>query len=137
MSYKFRMSIGDWSDDGHGKHEDFIIQSNAPIEIVREAHWKAPFVTGVNIEELCSEYEETHVEDDVVEKLRELGFEFDSEWGAYPTPYEMARLWVFLLEKADPYLELEIVTDDIPSFHFYGVDEKNRHIGQVGYGLFD
>ena len=49
---------------------------------------------------------------------------------------EMARLWIFLLQKADPSLKLEIKDDDIPNLQFCGADDKGRHIGKVGYGLF-
>ena len=37
--YQFHLSIGDWSGDGHGRSEDFTVASNAPVEIVREAHF--------------------------------------------------------------------------------------------------
>jgi len=135
------MSIGDWSDDGHGKHDDFIISSNKPVEDVREAHFKIKAVTGIDIENICSEYEETLISDINVEELNKLGFRFhedtydDGTIDMYSS--EMARLWVFLLEKADPELQLMFIDDDIPDLHFYGFDNKRRHIGQVGYGLFD
>ena len=47
--YQFHLSIGDWSGDGHGRSEDFTVASNAPVEIVREAHYKIPEVTGIDI----------------------------------------------------------------------------------------
>jgi hypothetical protein len=132
------MSIGDWSDDGHGKYKDFIVQSNMPVEVVREAHFAMNDVTGINIENICNEYEETLVSAETTKIIRDLGFEFDyvdnGEADVYPE--EMAQLWLFLLQKVNPELKLEIIKDEIPDFHFYGFDAKNRHIGQVGYGLF-
>lgn len=53
--YQFRLTIGDWSGDGHGKSEDFVISSNAPVEKVREAHYKIEDTTGVDIENIYSE----------------------------------------------------------------------------------
>lgn len=41
----------------------------------------------------------------------------------------------FLLRKAEPSLQLKIFDDD-PYIQFSGKDEKGRHIGAVGYGLF-
>lgn len=134
MDYKFRMSIGDWSDDGHGKHEDYIIKSNKPVKDVREAHFRIKEVTGIDIDHLCRDYEDSHIPSDVEDKLLAMGFGFEDEGCTYPD--EFASLWVFLLQKADPGLELKIVNDDIPTLHFYGFDEKRRHIGHVGYGLF-
>lgn len=133
--YKFRMSIGDWSNDGHGKHEDFVVESNAPVEVVREAHFVIKDVTGINIEKICRDYEDSSVPEEIVDELKDIGFEFECPGGTYPE--EMANLWIFLLQKANPVLELKIIKDKIPTLHFYGFDEKKRHISFVGYGLFE
>lgn len=136
--YKFRMSIGDWSDNGHGKHKDFIVESNEPVEVVRKAHFAMKDVLGFSIEDICSEYEDSVIDSETTKVIMELGYEFEDidngEAGMYPK--EMAELWIFLLKKVDDNLELKIIEDEIPNFHFYGFDEKKRHIDFVGYGLF-
>lgn len=33
--YRFRISVGDWSGDGHGHHEDFQAFASKPDDIVR------------------------------------------------------------------------------------------------------
>lgn len=137
--YQIRLTIGDWSDDGHGRTADFIVNSNLPVEEVREAHFKIQETTGVDIESICSEYEEDEIDEESVEILKDMGFQFSNSTGmgdGITSPAEMARLWVFLLQKAEPNLKLEIQNDDIPNLHFYGLDEKGRHISSVGYGLF-
>lgn len=137
--YKFRMSIGDWSDDGHGKHEDFIVSSNAPVQVVREAHFAMQDKIGFCIEDVCSDYQDPAIEPKIEKIITNLGFEledYDDDGIAYTCSNEMARLWIFLLQKVDPNLELRIINDEIPTLHFYGFDEKKRHIGHVGYGLF-
>ena len=137
--YKFRLSIGDWSGDGHCFHKNFTVASNMPVEFVREVHYKMKERTGIQIEGICSEYEDDKIESEMVQALSEMGFEFgdtiDTNDGAI-SPEEMARIWIFLLQKTEPTLRLEIVTDDIPTLHFCGVDNHGRHIGLVGYGLF-
>lgn len=137
--YKFSMPIGDWSDDGHGKCEYFIVKSNKPVEEVREIHFQIKEKTGVNIEELCSEYEDNTIFVDDLEEIEELGFDIsniethDGKASLYPT--DMLNLWVFLLCKTDETLKLEI--EDTPEMlSFYGFDYKGRHIGFVGYGCF-
>lgn len=136
--YKFRMSIGDWSDDGHGKHEDFIVDSNVPVQTVREAHFSMKDKLGFSIENICSDYEDSVIDSKTTETIMELGYEFEDvdDGEAGMDPEEMARLWIFLLQKVDVNLELKIVKDEIPTLHFYGFDEKKRHISHVGYGLF-
>lgn len=137
--YQFKMTIGDWSDDGHGRYEDFVVRSNVPVEQVREAHFRIKDVTGIDIESICSNYGEDEIGQDTVEQLQELGFEFENATGMGPgvtNPEEMARLWVFLLQKADPSLDLALVLTEIPMLHFHGFDNKKRHISSIGYGLF-
>lgn len=137
--YQIRLTIGDWSDDGHGRTKDFIMNSNMPVEAVREAHFKIRKATGIDIENICSEYEEDEIDKETVEILKDMGFKFSNTTGmgdGITNPEEMAKLWVFLLQKADPSLELELQNDNIPNLHFYGFDEKGRHISCVGYGLF-
>jgi hypothetical protein len=132
------MQIGDWSDDGHGHCEDFFIESNKPVEEVREAHFLIKDKTEIDIEKLCSEYEEAYLLSGTKIKLRNLGYDLnDFEDMDNVGPEEMARLWVFLLNKVNPDLELELVVDDIPTLNFYGFDDKHRHIGHVGYGCFN
>lgn len=137
--YKFYITIGDWSCDGHGRSEDFIVSSNMPVESVREAHYKIKDTTGIDIESICAEYEEDEIDEETVGILKSMGFQFENSSGmgeGIVNVPEMARIWIFLLQKADPTLELKIVDDDIPRLQFYGFDEKRRHIGGVGYGLF-
>ena len=133
--YQFHLSIGDWSGDGHGRSEDFTVASNAPVE----AHYKIPEVTEVDIESICSEYGEDEIDAETVQVLKDMGFQFENSSGmgeGIVNVPEMARLWIFLLQKADPSLKLEIKDDDIPNLQFCGADDKGRHIGKVGYGLF-
>ena len=103
--YQFHLSIGDWSGDGHGRSEDFTVASNAPVETVREAHYKIPEVTEVDIESICSEYGEDEIDAETVQVLKDMGFQFENSSGmgeGIVNVPEMARLWIFLLQKADP-----------------------------------
>lgn len=139
--YQIQLTIGDWSGDGHEKYEAFLVNSNFPVERVREAHFHIEEATGINIEEICSDYGEDEIDSETLVKLKNMGFEFENASGmgeAYISVPEMAKLWVFLLQKADPELQIEIMGDeDIPQLQFYGFDEQGRHISGVGYGLFE
>jgi hypothetical protein len=135
----FRMPIGDWSDDGHGKCDYWYFKSNKTIEEVREAHFKIKEVIGIDIHSFGNEYQDFTFPPELRRELIQLGFddpylvmdpdgtELDSEM--------MASIWEFLLLKADPDLKLErqLIPPMIP---FYGFDAEKRHIGFVGYGLF-
>lgn len=153
MKYNFKFAIGDWSKDGHGKCDYFVVKSNKPVEEVRESHYKIKNVTGINIDELCSEYGDSAIHNDVYMKLIRLGFDFKSEGfdvyleeeeeeeeedlEAYCNSLSYLKLWIFLLKQVDKSLEIEIIKNDIPMFQFYGYDKERRHIGASGYGLFN
>lgn len=136
--YRFYLPIGDWSSDGHGKCLNVLVKSNVPVEQVREAHFRIQEATGINVHSFCKDYEDSVVPKAVVRKLNKLGFPFEAEEGepAHIEPDEMAALWIFLLQKADPTIRLKEDNEDIPMLPFCGNDEKGRHIDQVGYGLF-
>lgn len=145
MAYQFKMSIGDWSGDGHGKNKDFVIDSNKPIVAVREAHFKIKDVTGIDIEDFCAGYEDKVIPSDILDKLGKLGYNATHtshldfcRWRVGLTiPEDMAEIWMFLLMEADTELELKFAAvPEIPALHFYGYDEQHRHIECVGYGLF-
>jgi hypothetical protein len=141
QEYEFRMPIGDWSGDGHSICDYYSAYSNQPVEQVREVHFKAKEVTGVDIEEICNEYEESILEQDIVEKLKGLGFNFEDyfteveEGELYADSWLMVNLWVFLLMKTDSTLRITVQKDSTPMLPFYSYDAKMRHIGFVGYGV--
>lgn len=135
--FKFKLPIGDWSDDGHGQCDYFIVESNKSVEDVREAHFQIVEKTGINIEKICKQYEEDVIKSDDREDLEELGFKFASSSNVMSS-IDMANIWVFLLMKADEALQLKIIPEEImPMLSFYGRDEKDRNISFVGYGVFD
>lgn len=139
--YRFRMPIGDWSDDGHGKCDYYCIKSNKPVEYVRDIHFQILEKTGIDIEEICSEYEDSSISVEQFNELLKLGIEEER----FDHPYKgnigvssenMCYLWTFLLMKSDETLNLEI--EETPEMlPFYGFDQKERHIGFVGYGCFN
>lgn len=138
--YKFRMPIGDWSDDGHGKCDYYTISSNLPIEEVREAHFKIPELTGVNIESIANNYEEGNITQETLDKLISLGVDpdkFDEPYkgSIYVSSENMRDIWITLLNNVEPKLNL-VVEEKIPMLPFYGFDEQKRHIGFIGYGCF-
>ena len=156
--YTFKMPIGDWSNDGHGECDYFKIESNVPVEEVREAHFLIHEKTGIDLSKVCSEYQEPYLTFEDVDKLLELGFnkdfilDFDEELFEKaksknkPELYEentngvdsetVAHIWVFLLNKVYAEMELKIILDKEEMLVFYGFDKKGRHIESPGYGCF-
>ncbi len=143
MEHTIAIAIGDWSDDGHGKCEYIHFKSNKPIDDVREAYFKA----GENHEDLlpenfCSEYEEGTISPEYMAPILEAfpgiaeHLEQPGEGEDYYANVEfMTELVRRFIQLGDPEIQLEKMAE-APTLHFYGYDEKKRHIGYIGYGLF-
>lgn len=138
--YKFNIPVGDWSGDGHNMCNYYTVESNKPVEEVREIHFKIKEVIGIDLDKVCRDYEDYTIADEEYQILKDLGFEFDSnnfdddEDNAIVYPSGFAKIWMFLLMQTDKSLELKMINSDIPNLTFYGFDEKGRHIGLLGYG---
>lgn len=133
--YEFRIPVGDWSDDGHGKVDWFNASAAKPIEDVREAWFKASAEhPDLSPASFCEAYEDSNLPKEMWDKLQQAGCpavleDFDTE--------SMAAFVVWFLNLGDSSLDVRLLTDDeaIPMLPFYGRDSKGRHIEGVGYGL--
>jgi len=151
--YKFRMPVGDWSDDGHGKYVSYLVGSNQPIDVVRELDSFILKKTGIKLNDICGDYQESTLSKETVDKLLELGFSFETASGIdvfseecdeediasilssgadyeiHMSPDSMIELWLFLLKKVYPALDISVLDNEIDTLHHCN--------GQVGYGVFD
>jgi hypothetical protein len=141
--YKFRIPIGDWSNDGHGKVDWFDATAKHPIDAVREA-W---FIACKEYPDLCptkycSDYQDCVLPEEIKNKLKEMGFsgiDFDDpDFDNFGLSSDnLAQIVIWFINLGDSSLEARLCTEDtIPMFPFYGFDGKNRHIDFIGYGLF-
>ena len=153
-----KIPIGDWSNDGHGQCDYYKVESNVLVEEVREAHFLIKEKTGIDVGKVCSEYQEPYLTFQTVETLINLGFntnlilDFDEKLfekaksANNPDYYEgnadgvdsetIAHIWLFLLNKVNPEMNLKIIPEKEEMLVFYGRDKKGRHINSPGYGCF-
>jgi hypothetical protein len=137
----FNIQIGDWSGDGHGHCENFRFVANKPIVDVREAYFAAK-KRHPNIcpEKFCDEHEVGTIPDDVHAALLAAGAPIRSEDDLEQegiTAEELAAIVAWFCCQGDS--DLVIKPDPappVPYLAFYGQDDKSRHIGFIGYGLF-
>lgn len=139
MTHKFQLPIGDWSGDGHSQCKWFTVESNKAVEEVLEIHFKGCKEV-LDIHSICNNYGDGLVD---LAKLPEWARVYFDETRLVKGKAwlrdgddDMARLWLEMLRRTDPTLEVTIVEEDkLPMLPFYGHDEKGRHISFVGYGL--
>lgn len=92
LPYIVKLTLGDWSEDGHGKSKEYLFKSNYPVETIQEAYKTSCRLTGVQFnynqdytEGLCSgygswrqiftEYEDSSLAPDAIIALREHGLD--------------------------------------------------------------
>jgi hypothetical protein len=147
--YHFDIPIGDWSNDGHGKCDYFQASAAKPFVDVCKAFvaarqlWKLSDGRPFTVEDVCSEYEEREVEDEVVELLKSKGFKIDKDdfWIE-----NMAELVVWFLNQGDPTLDAKLQPKDerrpmLRNWDFcdaIGVNTaSDLGLGGFGYGFFE
>jgi hypothetical protein len=137
--YRFHLDIGDWSGDGHGKKETFLVESNKPVRASREAYFAAQkkLLERQWPGNIASTYGERPIFDDhhIVE-IKKLGFDFKlySELDCVD-PISMAHYTLWFIMRGDPTIKAKIIPLD--TFAFYGFDKKGRHTDFIGYGCFE
>lgn len=141
----FKLEIGDWSDDGHGKTKTAIFEVNRTIEDLREMYFVNKEVYGDVLECYCSEYGESTITTEDIEEIEESGIKISDEMKeqarekgeTYVDADDMIDWFIQFMKLGNPSLELKQITQpQMPTFHFYGYDKKQRHIGFFGYGTF-
>jgi hypothetical protein len=133
--YKFKLPIGDWSDDGHGICEYFIFYSNSPAKKLIESYIKACEI--YKIDSLCQDYQESRIIEEDVIRLKSLGFKITSE----PEPIHLAELVIDSIMQVNPEIKISIAPEEeIPLFCNWLGQKVMKKSGRVfnlpGYGLF-
>lgn len=146
--YKFKIPIGDWSGDGHGQVDYYIIESNKPVQYVRELYFQACeklgfTLDGHNDKTPCAEFEDWRFPRETFQELLDFGIKIDDDLKDLILKYEnvggssgFIEIVLAFIKTQDKELKLIISKNDIDMFQFYGYDKDRRHIGYFGYGLF-
>lgn len=143
MEHIFKMNVGDYSDDGHGKNEVIVIKSTKPVDEVLKAFISSG--TKLNVYQhgsfvIAEDYEDSKLSNEHAESLRNMGIEFedlvyndgdeeDPEYTIEGTT-EIVHLVMRIAQKELDF-EYEITNDAIPAFNGFGAAGP-----QIGYGLF-
>jgi len=149
--------LGDWSDDGHGKSDKVLVETNYEVDEMQEAYKKSCRMTGISFNHdedftgvkkdyreakryhICTEYEDTSLSEECVDILRVHGcpledFCYADEGDVYIDHDQFLGLlmWFVSLSLPDFKWEKVVEKDDIPCFNGYWGDLNV----QFGYGLY-
>lgn len=147
---RFTIDIGDFSHDGHQLTHQVVVECAKNLATARNALFDIESVTGINVFGICHSYMDDIIPDDVLLKLRTLGYHFPvklfvDDMGTHmlngdtmeDIPEVFADMVVFLMNIVNKDLHAKIVEAPVlPSLLFCGPDNWSRRCGSLGYGLF-
>lgn len=138
MNYKIKFPVGDWDDNGHGSCEWFIVESNKPVEAVREAHLRFKEISKFDIGQIVNEYQEPKLNVNQYDYLDENNLLPEDDLNFDPddvTPEDVIEIWLNCLMHADETLVLTVdeSTQGLPSIV---MENQPDTIRTPGYGAF-
>ena len=146
VRFVFRIPIGDWSGDGHGRCEDFYATAAKPGQAVHDAYFAAKArLPALCPESFCHKYEDGKVPQETIVALKAAGcplpemLEPDEDGASEGLgPEGMVVIVAWFLNQGDPDLDvkLEPVVKKPPILPLCGKRGPGPHIGFIGYGLF-
>ena len=151
---KVKITIGDWSEDGHNQYDEFVYESNKSVKDIRQAYKDSCKLTGLQFNHnenytgtevhnsygtpyhICTEYDEDTISDIAMGILMEHDIEVGSD---YLSVDEFAELIIDFIKLSLPDLVLEEASfkkselRDISAVNGWWNHELN--VG-FGYGLY-
>lgn len=133
--YPVVVVVGDWSDDGHGKADYFVLLSSLSQEEVAAAYERGSKKVGFDLcNDVAESYDDRSIEVSKIKSLLSLGFiveEDDFDWpGMYSEPevsFEealenldslqiegsdvFARIYFFIVKLGNPFFEYSFMDD--------------------------
>lgn len=152
-----RLVIGDWSDDGHGKSDEVLVNVNVSVEEVQNAYKSACRLTGISFNHnndftgrkrnwedqkkyhIATGYASGlwNISDECKKVLTEYGIDYESIIEKDGDLTEIfTELWFSFVELALPELKWSFQKEEnkIPVINGYW--NKNLNV-QFGYGLYE
>lgn len=142
----YKVIVGDWSDDGHGKADSYIVDVSAEfsVDVLRANYEKNVSEIGFAPTSLCEDYEDSSVSEEQANALFAAGLPDDrkciaTEPGPYPQYFVpdsegMLHLCMFFLTRNLTGATWFIKNDSIPTL--FGGANPVIDAGSVGYGLY-
>jgi hypothetical protein len=136
---KYKLTIGDWSGDGHEKTEIIFLETNRSSKEIDELYKKSASLTGIEFKKLFKDYEEYSLNKDVIEAFQKHGINISNcleeyeieEFEESPEEFGFSvdsavKLFIEYLKLSDSELIINVVNDQ--------TEELNI---RFGYGLFE
>lgn len=129
---KFKVIVGDESNDGHGMWDTVYFESNFNRSDLNSALSHAGSSLAEPIRDLFRKYEDNKIPKPLVEELQSHGWELPEECEEYDGKYHvhgpegLVRFYLSVIKTFTANLEYRIVSDDTQEFS----------LPSSGYGLY-
>lgn len=149
---KHTVAVGDWSDDGHGKHRDYVVEIPDMFtpEILGDNFRKNVAEIGFGPHSFAEDYEDSLLPADKLAALVDSGFDaeelenMEDEEGVHLTPSDMLKIVMHYFGRGLDLFTYEVQNDKAPALIGYWSnvtagadgDTRSRYGVSVGYGLF-
>ena len=139
MDNVIELIIGDASGDGHDKRTTVAIKSNLTKEQIVNALSVGEKALGFKLRDVCSEYEDSTIPEDVWEKLKAAGFLEAMDWDDWEDKESYSYLNLNYTCGTDSFADLFLFIVKCGNDKFqYELDAPGRNSIYIGgYGLFD
>lgn len=138
LNHVIELEVGDWSKDGHNQSDIFLFKSNYSGDEIDKGFERLKKEKQIDFKNVCSDYEDSEIKDDVLVKLIKLGVLTQKEVDEYSEYYDgcycvesaldLAALALDTLHAFDPAFEWEEFV--IPN------KEYCNAIRGIGYGCY-
>lgn len=154
-SHQFYIVFGDWSDDGHGKSDKILIETNIEMEDLQKAYKASVKKTGIGFYcnekakiKICDGYEENQMTETIYKALKKLNCPFDKMQfdgigqakisdenyeNVYFDENALLNVLMWFISLSAPKLKWKQIKDKTPCFNGYWSKELNI---SIGYGLY-
>lgn len=149
MEKLLKITLGDWSQDGHGAYKEVLIKSNYDVHAVRQAYKDSckktglcfnhsKDYTGLNLEDdsprlIWTEFEDSQISDEAKEILKKFNINVNSETDFYFSRKKAASLIMKFISLSMPDDFKYEFFEDVEPINGWWNNELNV---QLGYGLF-
>ncbi len=128
-----QFTIGDWSQDGHNQYREFLVDSSHSLVDVRAAYKKGVKYTGIDLFEICNEYEDGTIPEEAIVLFDHVEIIEGYEDEIMPSVEEFFQAILKLIRIGNIEIEFEVIRAQC----FNGFWAKESYFNDAfGYGLF-
>lgn len=143
--FLLKLTLGDWSDDGHGQYEEIYVLSNYDVHAMREAYKESCMKTGLYFHDIAihphwrkiwTDYHENNISENALKILEDYGIidkDEIPETEQYNVDQAAEIIMRFIKLSMPDDFKYKFVEIDATPINGWWNDELNV---QFGYGLF-